>query len=332
MEDQVEEILKDPIVKKAVDWVRKSPIFKRDLMGVEENALQVFDLAKRRIDDQIGIAQRAGRKNEARILKKAKDDLLGTLDATSPDYKQARSIFSEESLIPEEISKTKVGEIAKLEGDKVEKAAGKILSPLSSSPEITAIAKEAIIKNGGEDAWNALLRIHLKDRFEKIVGSNTQNLGGRLYKDFFLNGQQRKILQEAMTPEQFETFTEFMRVLQAAGKTAGKESTTAPRLVSIGQLEEEGTGLGGKITRAIAYPLFTWKRIVADFRLNMKKEKYMNLLADAMIDPANSIKFRKMLQLKPGSQQQIKQLSTFLTSLGGGGYMREKKRQNRRGS
>lgn len=254
------------------------------------------------------------KRNYVNIKKK----LLEQMDTASPDYKQARSIFSEESLIPEELSKTKIATLAKLEGDKVEGAARTILSPSQSSPEIVDMSKKAIIEYGGQEAWDALLRVHLKSKLREVVKTNTTNVGGMLRKKLVMDMDQYDILRTAMSKEQFDVFNDFMQVLERTGLTTGKESATAGRMVSQSQMEEEAGGIVGKALKATAYPLVTWKMMVADLRTKLRTERFQIMLADAMLDPKNTTKFRSMLQLQPESQKLIRQFSTFLTSVSEG--------------
>lgn len=262
-----------------------------------------------------------------RSINKTLESMLDQVDDQVPVYKQARQAYRksiQESGF-EELQKTKLAQISKMEGDKAEKVATSLLSPSQSSPEIVDIAKDGIVKHGGPEAWNALLRVHLKNKFRDIIKSNTTNIGGMLRKKLYMDLGQRDILKAAMNDAQFETFENLMKVLERAGLTAGRESTTATRQVSLSQLSEEAAGLGGKLSRSIAYPLYTGKRIIVDWRLRLKSERYQDMLADAMLDPGNSKRFRAMLQLKPGSEKLIKQLATFLTSLSAGTYRESRK-------
>jgi len=296
---------------------------------ISEDRIVVLDKVKKEINSMWKKDPKTSPDVDAqRAINETLESMLSQVDEQVPVYAEARKAYREsiqESGF-EELGKTKVGQLAKMEGDKVENAAKAVFSPSQSSPEIVSITKEAIVREGGQDAWDSLLRVHLKNKVREVVKTNTMNIGGMLRKKLHMDIDQRDILEVAMTPEQYSTFTDFMKLLERTGLTAGKESTTGPRQVSLSQLGEEATGIGGKITRAAAYPLYTWKRIIADFRLKIKTEKYLSMLADAMIDQKNTTRFRAMLQLKPGSQELINQVSVFLTSLGGGTYLREKKK------
>lgn len=59
--------------------------------------VRAWDYMKRALDDKIGAAVRAGEKDDARILTGLKRELTSTIDATVPEYGQARQVFSSHS-------------------------------------------------------------------------------------------------------------------------------------------------------------------------------------------------------------------------------------------
>ncbi len=318
-EDVAEGLMGDPAIKGAVNRVRKDPVYSRELKSVDENNLQVFDLAKRQIDDQIKAAQRKGNNNRARILQESKDYLVEVLDETSPDYKKARQVFGDESEAVEQLTgkKQTVGKLASLEGNDIEKAADYAFAPSKSSPEVVRRVKEVVKKRRGKKAWDALLRTHLKGKLRDVAKTDTGNLGGQLRKKLFSDLDQREILQEAMTPTQFKNFENLMEVLERTAITTGQESTSIPRAFSASQMSEEAGGFLGKAQRVVSHPLYSWKRGISDWRARLRSEKYQEKLLDAMTDERTTGQLQRMLQLKPGSRKFLTQLGTFLAIVGG---------------
>jgi len=82
---------------KATGALRKAAK-KAELDGdvVDENVLDVkrLDYAKRALDDDIGIAMRAGKRDKAAQLIRIKNDLLDEIDRQVPAYQKARQVFS----------------------------------------------------------------------------------------------------------------------------------------------------------------------------------------------------------------------------------------------
>ena len=290
-----------------------------------DTSLKGLNDAKIAIDDEIAKAAKARTGNVKRNYVKIKNLLLQEMDKTSPEYAKARKIFSESSGVIDELTGKKgiVGRLSKLEGDDVGKAAQMILSPAMSTEPVKR-AKAVIIKQGGQKAWDNLIKTHIFSHYDKVLASGTKNIGGALRKKIFGNPAQRRVLKEAMTPTQFKNWSDLMDVFEATGKTAGKESTTATRQVSLVTMEQEALGAVGRGLVKLSKPLYTGKRFLADLWARMKTEAYQNKLADAMISGNATKELKNMLQLQPGSQTLIKRLSVFLTSVASGRYLRKK--------
>lgn len=88
-------VLERPAMKAALNKAAKLAANEGDDVG--ENLLKKIHYAKMNLDDQIGAAVRAGSGNKARILTSLKNDLLAQVDELSPDYAEARQLFSTDS-------------------------------------------------------------------------------------------------------------------------------------------------------------------------------------------------------------------------------------------
>lgn len=86
-------VANDPYIKSAIKTVKKSNLY--GLADFPNNSMPVIDAAKKEIDDMIGVAQRAGRKNEARLLIGKKEALVGVADEAFPDYAKVREVWSD---------------------------------------------------------------------------------------------------------------------------------------------------------------------------------------------------------------------------------------------
>lgn len=325
-EDQVSKLMEDPIISKAVNRVRKDPVFKRELSKIDENNIQVFDLAKRYIDDLIGQAQRSGKNNRVRLLRSAKDDLIKILDSASPEYKRARSIFGE---LSEEVTKqgkkTILGDVAKLEGDKVIDATAKFLnSPtVKRAPEIARKIRNAITKHDPE-VWDNAISSHLQNLFESTkqsVTGGTTNIGGHFYKKAWGDLAQRKVLKQVMSPDSYNTLKRFMKVLERSGMILGGESATATRQVMLEELQ--GKTLG-RVMRAATRPLYTKERLLGDRLLESILSKNARNLAEAMISEKAASQLKRMYQLSPTSQKLLPAVTNFLGMVSAGEFSRKK--------
>lgn len=89
-----EQVLQNPFIANAVKAVKSNPVFAQELQGAPDNSIRVLDAAKRYIDDLAEQASRSGARNESRLINQARDQLLKAMDAASPEYGQARAIYS----------------------------------------------------------------------------------------------------------------------------------------------------------------------------------------------------------------------------------------------
>lgn len=91
---QDDAILQNPLIRSALDKVRSNPVFAQEIGDAADNSIQALDAVKRSLDDMAEAANRSGNRNEARLIQNARTQLLSAMDAASPEYGQARSIYS----------------------------------------------------------------------------------------------------------------------------------------------------------------------------------------------------------------------------------------------
>lgn len=94
--EAMDNVLKTPAGQKALRSAQRTA--QNEGMPIDPNALDVrgLDLVKRELDDQISVAQRAGKKNEARVLTTMKNKMI---EGAPSEYKAALSAFSGPSAV-----------------------------------------------------------------------------------------------------------------------------------------------------------------------------------------------------------------------------------------
>ena len=98
---QMAEILKRPAMQTAMVKAGrkvKNMGFSDDIVN-NVTDVRYMDTVKRALDDDIGIAQRQGRRDDVRILSQLKNDFLSEIDSQVPAYAEARNVFSGEASI-----------------------------------------------------------------------------------------------------------------------------------------------------------------------------------------------------------------------------------------
>lgn len=79
-----------PEIQQAIQKARTQ--YPSELKDLPDNSIKVLDYAKRVLDDDIGVAKRAGEGNFARSRTGIKNALLEKIDAASPNYAKARAV------------------------------------------------------------------------------------------------------------------------------------------------------------------------------------------------------------------------------------------------
>lgn len=87
-------ILQNPLIRSALDRVKGNPIFAQEIGQSPDNSIQALDAVKRSLDDMAENASRQGNRNEARLINQARTQLVESMDAASPSYSKARSVYS----------------------------------------------------------------------------------------------------------------------------------------------------------------------------------------------------------------------------------------------
>jgi len=256
------------------------------------------------------------------------DDMLNQIDEVTPAYKEARKIFRGE--VPKYdkwLGKgRKLKEIAKLQGDSLEKAAFNLFSPTQSSVSIVNNIRPIIIKYGGKDAWDSLVRTYYENVLDSIKtpvnASNATNLGGRFRQALYGYPKQRKILKAAQ-PDKFKNLEDFSKLLDRLGIIITKESRTTPAGAMLATMKKEaGRGILSPL-RVMAHPMVSPARPFYEKLVDIRFTYNANKLADLMLSEDAINQLHKVLALRPRSAAFIKGSSSLLSQIGGRIYLDE---------
>ena len=207
-----------PEISKALDKAYSQ--YPSELQGVARNSIKALDYAKRALDDEINIAQRAGENNLARSRTSVKNQLLRAMDEVSPDYKEARKLSGDYLSINNAMESGK--DFMKVDPERLA-SQFKALSPAEQTAYRTGVAKQ------------------LRDLTDKTME------GGSSYNRIFGRPENQKRLAAILSPEQYKNFAEDMRAQDRVFKLRNEilgGSPTASKQVAAQQIAE----LGGMIT------------------------------------------------------------------------------------
>lgn len=181
-------IAENPIIEDAVNKVKKDVTYKKSLQGFEDNSLKVLHLAQMDIEDRI---QKAA-KNEARLLRIEKNNLLDAMDEISPDYKKARSLYAEDSPAIEELTDSHIGKIQNLDISDFKRVPKLIFDPTETDLKTFTYYKNKFYEKNPK-SWNTLTRNYLENELH-----NETVTGATFYKKFLANDDSYKRLQVAL--------------------------------------------------------------------------------------------------------------------------------------
>lgn len=224
---------------------------------VPETRLANLHSAKMEIDQMINAAdadKKLGPVVKAQ-LSKVRQMLKGEMDDASSAYEAATNIYADLTPGVQRIREGVTGIIADLNDPNARLAASKLFNSATSSPVLTKEAKR-LIQAADPDAWQALKRSWLEEKWlkagqETLEGGPRVNRGAVFRKALLGDQKQKRILQEALEPEEFRALSDLSDVLEASGRVKSVGSDTAWNQQFLRTQKQESSSLlsrGMKLT------------------------------------------------------------------------------------
>lgn len=252
-----------------------------------------IDAVKGDMDDLIRAAERDGRKTRVRELMSIKEELLNTLDAASPAYKEGRQTFEAMSAPINQFDASLAGDVVK-QGSKAAPNLGKTLFGNTSSPLAVKQARKIIAAHDPK-AWDAVVSGHIRNVFEDMAESSIDeaaNLGGMFRKKIIGTETKRKMMQNALSKQQYSALMDLMEVLHASGRAMKGQSMTAQRGEMIKELQREAGSNVAELLRPTKIP-GNFVQKIQDLRTG----KYAEELARIMTDPNGMKQLKEQVRL-----------------------------------
>lgn len=285
-------------------------------MGAKEmpqaGALRDLHYTKLALDKLIGDSAVGSYSKTSRgALIGLKNELLKVMDEASPTYKQARDTFSH--LTPNIVS-VQDGIISKVAGLKDEQAieAARTVFADGRSPAAVARMRNLFVKSGLEGDWNALLASHLRETFAKAgqefaTSGAPLNQAPRWRAALVGNPRQYRLMENAMSPQQFTAFNDMMDVFGAMGRTAsaGAGSQTMTRQEGARLLRDEaGAGRVGQVVKTVLSPQNAGLRL-GEWLQEVRLGNHAQKLAEVMTSPDGIKRLKELKRLSPNDQRFI---------------------------
>jgi hypothetical protein len=303
-------LTKRPSFSSALDKARKMLADEGVEYQPDQLDLRLLDKTKQSLGDAIEAAQRAGNRNEARVLNGQRKQLVDWLDnASGQKYKEARAAYEAgmKSRI-EPLEKGVVGLLANIKDPKAATAALKIMrDPNISGREILQAKGVILNQPNGAETWDGLTRQYLAyawNSAQKVSQTGAE-----------LNPAGKMVTQVAGTPNQRVKLVAMLG--QERGDLAMDLFDTF-RKISSTEVRGSDTEFNSLISSAFKSPLArTAKAALAPRQTAMdaadraSMDRLTGLVAEAMTDPAKVRQLRAVVQM-PASQKKLYLLGTIL--------------------
>ena len=316
-------LMNNPAVQDAMAAARETYRIKTGRIAPDAPDFTLWDLTRRELRDLKGKAFSGG----DRTRGSAFDDVLGRLserlDDAFPTYPAARAAAAPGQRLAATLEETATGAAG---ATGVDDRARNILAPIfeRSNPQYVASTRRAFAEAGREDEWNQGVRAYLQDVFDRASRSQEGLNASMLRRQVWGNVDNRDALRAAMTPQQFEGFDRFMRVVENVSRTYPQNSLTAMRGNAQAALSEAAQDTG---TRALAVAeratspirfadtlgsIFEW---VKKGRIDRNASR----IVDNLFSPNGVAYLEQMARMGPNTKQAATLTSYFLTQIGAAG-------------
>ena len=295
-------LISDPAVAKAVQAVMKDPFYR--VTDANPNSLQVFDAAKKYLNDKSDEFARSGNNNASGVASAAAKNITTQIDMISPAYQRARGIVQQNMTdVVEPMQKLPLGKIAETTGYGEDIASAQRNALMPADPKSltpSEIKKTVEILNRTDPT---VAKDWTRQNLESLFSQHTQNLqsganqagGAKFITNVAGQPWQRQNLEALITessgPQVWKGFENFGQVMEAQGKRQSQGSQTASNIEA--QKELKGGGPLGLAT--VPFKPSTVRNWVEDFRYGRNTDT----LAKMLTDPDSVNLFRRLAKTDP---------------------------------
>jgi hypothetical protein len=306
---------KNPVFATAIQAVRKDKMLAPLVEGMPDSSLPVLDLAKRYLDGQAGVFNKAGDATRAGVASTAASDLRDALDPLFPMYKNARDAFAGKSPEVRALEKGIVGLVAKDKPNALQNLPKTLLSSTSSDPYSINQAKIAFQKAGQMDKWDAATRSFLQNSFDDAVKAGGKaGPAYQIWKSIAGDTKQLANMKAALGPTQFQGLQDFLKVQEMISRALAEGSPTA---TDTGSRASFAGGMAKGTAAAVrgVNPL-EWPNRIADKILDSSAGGNIKAVAKAITNPDAVKSLRRLRILPPSGKAFVKELGYLGSLLG----------------
>jgi hypothetical protein len=285
--------------------------------------LRALDLTKQKLDDVIEGLKAGGNRNEARALEAKKKEFVALLDNyPNSQYQAARQAYAQGIAVKvAPLENGLVGTLARMSPQNAEKAA-RIFNDPRLPPEEIALLK-ASLSRLNPNAYKGLVREYLAKEYDNSVrvtqGAENVNQAGKFYQQLFGSPDRQKKLKALLPPDAFEAAEGLFLAAQKLAKTPlGSNRIAGSATESRGRIAE---ALGDRLSPVLDI-LTSSRQTIRQTGELIAREKGVDMIADALTDPAKRKLLKQAVKLTDAAKQRIV-LTSILTGQSAVGVLKD---------
>jgi hypothetical protein len=261
---------------------------------------ELWDLAKRRLDDMHTEARRAGQNTTADTIDNLRRDLRTQLDTAYPTYPQAR-----EATAPFQRQAAQLDAAVGTTADTGTERARSIVAPIfeTNNPRAIAQSRASFIQAGRGAEWDAGTRAYMQDIFDRTVKSQEGLNPSMLRRQLWSDPNARDSMRAAMDPVAFEGFERMMGTLEDVARSRGMNSLTATRQAAAQDLKTASRDTPGiKLMGALRYLSLEAFPRGAETIQNWMAKRNVDRIGEYLFSENGQEYLRQMARMPPGAR------------------------------
>lgn len=322
---------------KAASYLKKMKgLFEREVPALDEAGNEI---TKKGIENRLPVLQNikfeldamfnedAFKSMDTKIqgnLAEVKNTLLQQMGKDNPDYIAANAEFERLSAPLNEFNQRVTGSsLLQMSRDNLKNFSRRIFE--NPSPDTVKYAKEQVIKGGGQDAWNAVVRSYLEDAWNAARRPTKTQQGdrfdiGNTWQNILLGDQKSKAaIRTALSKDEYLALRDLSQVLEAAGRVKKLGSDTAFNQLITEELMKNPpmTGPVTGVARIIGgIKIDQPVKFISDWAIRRDASANADQIANIITSPDGMARLKELRQMSPTSARYWAGLSQLLADYG----------------
>ncbi len=227
-----------------------------------------------------------------KVIINLKDDMTALMDEATPLYNLARRVYDPSRGPLQLVEKSAIGRMSKLIRDEQSaKALQTFFNPNVSAQSLRN--SKRILQAVDPVVFQDVKKEFLLQQLDKVTKEALLEKGLPQFKNYFLQGNTKKMMEEILEPEEFDNFYKLVDIMNKSFSVAKSGSPTKPLMIMEKELVDEAQGIGSKSLGLLLSAIRLPGRLVTGTfgddvmkRIAMTQaDTYYRALTDALFDP-----------------------------------------------